>query len=72
MRGYSAKEEARLTAGPVAALVITGWLVVLAIAFLCARQSTGGHACKRQKFSVVRVAASFHRGAFRQGEFRPF
>jgi hypothetical protein len=37
MRGYSAKEEARLTAGPVAALVITGWLVVLAIAFLCAR-----------------------------------
>jgi hypothetical protein len=34
MPGYTAKEKARITAGAVAALVITGWLVVLAIAFL--------------------------------------
>jgi hypothetical protein len=39
MRGYTTKEKAKITAGAgaVAALVITGWLVVLAIAFLSAR-----------------------------------
>jgi uncharacterized membrane protein YagU involved in acid resistance len=30
MRGYTTKEKAKITAGAVAALVITGWLVVLA------------------------------------------
>jgi hypothetical protein len=34
MRGYTTKEMTRITAGAVAALVVTGWLVVLAIAFL--------------------------------------
>jgi hypothetical protein len=33
---YTAKERTRITAGAVAALVISGWLVVLAIAFLSA------------------------------------
>jgi hypothetical protein len=37
MRGYTRKEKARITAGAVAALVITGWLVVLALAFLSAQ-----------------------------------
>jgi hypothetical protein len=37
MRGYTRKEIAKITAGAVAALVVTGWLVVLAIAFLSAR-----------------------------------
>jgi hypothetical protein len=37
MRAYTTKEKAKITAGAVAALVITGWLVVLAIAFLSAR-----------------------------------
>jgi hypothetical protein len=37
MRGYTTKEKAKITAGVVAALVITGWLVVLAIAFLSAQ-----------------------------------
>jgi hypothetical protein len=37
MRGYATKEKAKITAGAVVALVITGWLVVLAIAFLSAR-----------------------------------
>jgi hypothetical protein len=37
MRGYTTKEKGRITAGAVAALVITGWLAVLALAFLSAR-----------------------------------
>jgi hypothetical protein len=37
MRGYTTEEMTRITAGAVAALVVTGWLVVLAIAFLSAR-----------------------------------
>jgi hypothetical protein len=37
MRGYTTREIAKITAGAVAALVITGWLVALAIAFLSAR-----------------------------------
>jgi hypothetical protein len=37
MRAYTAKEKAKITAGAVAALVITGWLVLLAIAFPSAR-----------------------------------
>jgi len=37
MRGYTAKEKAKITAGAVAAIVIVGWLAVLAIAFLSAR-----------------------------------
>jgi hypothetical protein len=36
MRPYTTKEKA-ITAGAVASLVIVGWLVVLAIAFLSAR-----------------------------------
>jgi hypothetical protein len=34
---YTTKEKAKITAGAIAALVTTGWLVVLAIAFLSAR-----------------------------------
>jgi hypothetical protein len=34
MRAYTFKEKTRITAGAVAALVIIGWLSVLAIAFL--------------------------------------
>jgi hypothetical protein len=34
MRAYTFKERTRITAGAVAALIITGWLLVLAIAFL--------------------------------------
>lgn len=37
MRAYTFKEKARITAGAVAALVIVGWLLVLAIAFLSVR-----------------------------------
>jgi hypothetical protein len=37
MRGYTAKEKVKITAGAVAALVITGWLVMLALALLSAR-----------------------------------
>ncbi len=37
MRGYTAKERARITAGAVAAVVITGWLAVLAIVLLSMR-----------------------------------
>jgi hypothetical protein len=37
MRGYTAKEKAKIAAGAVASLVIVGWVVVLAIAFLSAR-----------------------------------
>jgi hypothetical protein len=34
LRAYSFKEKTRITAGAVASLVIVGWLLVLAIAFL--------------------------------------
>jgi hypothetical protein len=37
MRAYTFSEKARITAGAVAALVIVGWLLVLAIAFLAVR-----------------------------------
>jgi hypothetical protein len=37
MRASTAKEKVKITAGAVASLVIVGWLVVLAIAFLSAR-----------------------------------
>jgi hypothetical protein len=37
MGAYTAKEKSKITAGAVASLVITGWLAVLAIAFLSAR-----------------------------------
>ena len=37
MRAYTSREKARITAGAVAALVIVGWLLVLAIAFLAVR-----------------------------------
>jgi hypothetical protein len=33
-RPYTPKEKARITAGAAAALVIVGWMLVLAIAFL--------------------------------------
>jgi hypothetical protein len=32
MRAYTTKEKAKITAGAVAALIVTGWLVVLTIA----------------------------------------
>jgi hypothetical protein len=34
MRAYTFREKTRLTAGAVAALVVVGWLALLAIAFL--------------------------------------
>jgi hypothetical protein len=34
MRGYTTKEKARIAAGTIASVVIVGWLVFLAIAFL--------------------------------------
>ena len=34
MRAYTFKEKTRITAGAVMAIVIVGWLAVLAIAFL--------------------------------------
>jgi hypothetical protein len=37
MPAYTTKEKAKITAGAVEALIITGWLVVLAIAILSAR-----------------------------------
>jgi hypothetical protein len=37
MRAYTFKEQARIAAGAVASLVIVGWLLVLAIAFLAVR-----------------------------------
>jgi hypothetical protein len=37
MREYTAKEKTRITVGAVASLVVVGWLVALAIAFLSAR-----------------------------------
>jgi hypothetical protein len=37
MRPYTTNEKLKLAAGAVASLVIVGWAVVLAIAFLSAR-----------------------------------
>jgi hypothetical protein len=37
MRGYTTKEKAKITAGAIAAIVIVGWLVVLAIVLLAVR-----------------------------------
>jgi hypothetical protein len=37
MRGETTKEKAKITAGAVISLVVVGWLVVLAIAFLSVR-----------------------------------
>jgi hypothetical protein len=37
MRPYTSKEKAKIIAGALASLVIVGWLVVLATAFLSAR-----------------------------------
>jgi hypothetical protein len=37
MRDYTPKEKARITAGALTSVVIVGWLVVLALAFLSAR-----------------------------------
>jgi hypothetical protein len=37
MRDYTTREKLKITAGAVASLVIVGWAVVLAIAFLSAR-----------------------------------
>ncbi len=37
MRDYTPKEKAKITAGAVASLVIVGWAVVLALAFLSVR-----------------------------------
>jgi hypothetical protein len=37
MRDTTFKEKTRITAGAVAALVIVGWLAVLAMAFLSGR-----------------------------------
>ena len=36
MRGYTLKEKARISAGAVAALVIVGWLAVVALALMSA------------------------------------
>jgi hypothetical protein len=37
MRRYTTKEKAKITAGAVTALVIVGWIVVLAIASMSVR-----------------------------------
>jgi hypothetical protein len=37
MRAYTTKEKLKITAGAVSALVIVGWIVVLAIIFLSVR-----------------------------------
>jgi hypothetical protein len=37
MRPYTAREKARITAGAVAAVVMTGVFLVLALAFLLSR-----------------------------------
>jgi hypothetical protein len=37
MRPYTTKEKLKLTAGAAASLVIVGWVIALAIAFLSAR-----------------------------------
>ena len=34
MRGYTTREKLKITAGAVTSLVIVGWIVVLAVAFL--------------------------------------
>jgi hypothetical protein len=36
MRDHTPKEKVRITAGALASVVIVGWLIVLAIAFLSA------------------------------------
>jgi hypothetical protein len=36
MRDYTLKEKARITVGAVAALVIVGWLAVIAVALMSA------------------------------------
>jgi hypothetical protein len=36
MRGYTAKEKLKITAGAVSAVVIVGWLAILAFALLTA------------------------------------
>jgi hypothetical protein len=36
MRGYTLKEKAKITAGAVAAIVIVGWLLVIALALMSA------------------------------------
>jgi hypothetical protein len=36
MRGTTLKEKARITAGAVTALVIVGWLAVIAVALMSA------------------------------------
>jgi hypothetical protein len=37
MRGYTTKEKLKVTAGAVAAVVVVGWLVVLAIVLMSVR-----------------------------------
>ncbi len=37
MRAYATKEKLKITAGALSALVIVGWIVVLAIVFLSVR-----------------------------------
>jgi hypothetical protein len=37
MREYTCREKSRVIAGAIAALVIVGWLLVLAVAFLSVR-----------------------------------
>jgi hypothetical protein len=37
MRDYTTKEKFKITAGAISALVIVGWLTVLALAFLSTR-----------------------------------
>jgi hypothetical protein len=34
MRGYTVKERLKITAGAIAALVVVGWLLFLALAIL--------------------------------------
>jgi hypothetical protein len=37
MRGYTTREKLKITAGAISAIVIVGWLAVLALALLSAR-----------------------------------
>jgi hypothetical protein len=37
LRGYTAREKLKITAGADASLIIVGWLVFLTLAFLSAR-----------------------------------
>jgi hypothetical protein len=37
MRSYTTKEKAKITAGAVSAVIIVGWLVVLAIVLMSVR-----------------------------------